>query len=197
MTSKNNLPQDFPNTPMQRSWDIAPLRLLTAISLVFLVTCTVLAGLLMDSDVSVSLVSMRERGVWAGVLMVVALGFFLGVIWYERRVVMNLHLSTDGRHLRLTTPTVFGRRHQVINCSDVTDLQVHGGDSAAEEDWSPPWLRLDVRDSHSYVVPLSGINIERDRLVQFLELCSRRPGPTFEALSKQTAGRSARQPANA
>lgn len=167
---------------MNRSWDIAPLRLITAVSLMFLVAGTGLSALLLDHEVNFTLVSMRERGIWAAILMAVALGFFLAVLWYERRVVMKLRLSVDGRHLKLTTPTIFGESHHVINCSDVTDLHIHGGDNAAEETWTPPWLLMDVRGKQSFVVPLSGIEIERDRLVQFLRSCSRRPAPIFETL---------------
>ena len=125
------------------------------------------AGLLVDDRVNLALISLRERWIWAGALGVVLIGFFTIVTWYEHRVVMQLNLSDDGNFLRLTTPTLLGQRDHVIHCGEVTDVQVHRGDDAAEESWSPPWLKLQIRGRGAFVVPLSGIDPERQRLIEF------------------------------
>ena len=168
-TEKADLPTAVDEVLLYRSSGIAPLRVLTAVSLVFALASTVLATMLLESNVRLNhSVSLEERIVWAGGLLIAFVGFFLAVWLYEQRVAANIVLSGDGRVLRVATPTLFGMRERNIPLTDLLATQFHDGDGSGEDATSPPWLWVKVRKSGSFVVPLSGEIPDRSMLLEVL-----------------------------
>lgn len=145
------------------------LRLLSIVALTFAVGSLVLAALLLDNNISIgSNFSSTERAVWAGGLMFLLGGFFAAVSLYRRRVASRITLLSDGEHVRIETPSLFGRSLTDVNVGDVVLSRYHDGDKAGEESMNTPWLHVQVRNQRSFVVPLTGYIPSKERLLKVL-----------------------------
>jgi hypothetical protein len=150
---------------------MSPTRIVSIVALAFALGSFVLAGMLyVGSGAPDSHISATERSVWAGLVLVVFFGFLTAVAMYQRRIAHRITLMSDGLHLRITTPTLFGSADDEIAIDDLMVANYHDGDRAGEESSNQPWVWLQVRNSHSYVVPLSGKIPNKGRLLQVLSV---------------------------
>ena len=150
---------------------MSPLRIVSIVATGLTLGSFVLAGMLyVGSGVQGTHISAFERSVWATTVLVVFLGFYVAVLLYERRVAQRITLSADARYVRITTPTLFGEHNDDIPVGDLLPSRYHDGDQAGEESANQPWVWLQVRNRHSYVVPLSGTIPDKPRLLQVLSV---------------------------
>jgi hypothetical protein len=149
----------------------SPLRILSIVAMAFAIGSGSLAFKIMDGDVRIgNAISGFERGIFAAVLVVLLVGFLVGVSIYQRRIATRIVLLAGGQRLRITTPTLFGHSHDEVNIKDVEVSQYHEGDKAGEQATNTPWVYLRVRGSRSYVVPMGNKIPNRDRLLSLLNV---------------------------
>lgn len=149
----------------------SPIRMISLVALFFAVGSVGLAAILMREDQALgNAVSSAERNVWAVGLVVAMVGFFAAVTLYQRRIATRITLSADEQRLRITSPSLFGQSSQEVAVKELVISHYHDGDKAGEEGFSPPWLRMQVRGSRSYVVPLSGKIPDKKRLLSILSV---------------------------
>lgn len=149
----------------------SPLRIVSIVALAAAIGSFGLAAIIMDGDVQVGNgISATERMGWAGVLLVVMVGFLVGVSMYQRRVATRIVLLAGGQRLRITSPTLFGQSTDEIRLSDVEESQYHDGDKAGEEATNTPWLYLRIKGKRSFVVPLGSNIPNKERLLKLLSV---------------------------
>lgn len=149
----------------------SPLRILSIVAMFFAVGSFGLAAIIMDGDVRVGTsVSFGERFVWAAVLLIVMVGFPIGVSIYQRRIATRLVLVRGGQKLRITTPTLLGTTSFEVALSDVLTSEYHDGDKAGEQSIEQPRLHLHLRNKRSFVVPLGNNIPNKERLLSVLSV---------------------------
>jgi hypothetical protein len=147
----------------------SPMRVLTVVAFAFAVGSVLLATLLLDRTVQMThMITWEERLIWASGLFFIFTGFFFAVWNYEKRMASRLVLLSNGRDLRVTTPTLFGAEDHDFPVEDVIDTQYHEGDRVGEEASSTPWLYVRVKGRPSFVVSLSGVIPNRQQLLEVL-----------------------------
>jgi hypothetical protein len=147
----------------------SPMRVLTVVAFAFAVGSVLLATLLLDRTVQMThMITWEERLIWASGLCFIFTGFFFAVWNYEKRMASRLILLSNGRDLRLTTPTLFGVEDHDFPVEDVIDTKYHAGDRVGEEASSTPWLYVRVKGRPSFVVSLSGVIPNRQQLMEVL-----------------------------
>jgi hypothetical protein len=149
----------------------SPLRILSIVAMFFGVGSLGLAAIIMDGDVRVGTsVSFGERLIWASILLVVMIGFPVGVSIYQRRIATRIVLLKGGRRLRITTPTLMGTTSFEVALTDVIDSQYSDGDKAGEQSIEQPRLQLHLRNKRTFVVPLGNNIPNKERLLSVLSV---------------------------
>lgn len=149
----------------------SPMRMVSVVALTFALGSFLLAGMLLNSNVKLGTgISSTERAIWAGGMLLMLVGFFTAVSLYRRRVASRITLLSDGRHLRIETPMMFGRGVTDVSLDDLVLSRYHEGDKAGEEALATPWLHVQMRNQRSFVVPLTGNIPDKKRLMEVLSI---------------------------
>jgi hypothetical protein len=148
------------------------MRMVSVVALTFALGSFGLAGLLLNNNVKLGGVGVSdtERAIWAGGMLLMLVGFFAAVSLYRRRVASRITLLSDGRHLRIETPAMFGRGITDVSLDDLVLSRYHEGDKAGEDAVATPWLHVQMRNQRSFVVPLSGNIPDKQRLMRVLSI---------------------------
>lgn len=169
--SQNQTGDSAQDVLLVESNSASPLRILSIVAMFFAVGSFGLAAIILDGDVRVGTgITFGERMIWAGVLLVMMVGFLIGVTIYQRRIATRIVLLRGGQKLRITTPALFGSSHLDVAISDVQDSQYHDGDKAGEQSVEQPRLYLHLRNKRSFVVPLGNNIPNKERLLSVLSV---------------------------